>query len=177
MSDSFLRRTWVEVDLDAIASNFREVKQKAPGAKIMAVVKADAYGHGVEQVSRALAQAGADWFGVSNFEEALQLRALGHTLPIPDFGVRYTPPQEVKALCQHRISQAVYSDEYAAASSQAAVVAGVTVDIHLKLDVGTQPNRVSHVRRRPCTRAGRLPPARFSHRGGIYPLPVGRFQR
>ena len=66
MSDSFLRRTWVEVDLDAIASNFREVKQKAPGAKIMAVVKADAYGHGVEQVSRALAQAGADWFGVSN---------------------------------------------------------------------------------------------------------------
>ena len=134
MSDSFLRRTWVEVDLDAIASNFREVKQKAPGAKIMAVVKADAYGHGVEQVSRALAQAGADWFGVSNFEEALQLRALGHTLPILILG--YTPPQEVKALCQHRISQAVYSDEYAAALSQAAVDAGVTVDIHLKLDVG-----------------------------------------
>ena len=83
MNDSFLRRTWVEIDLDAIESNFREVKQKVPGAKMMAVVKADAYGHGVEQVAHTLAQAGADWFGVSNLEEAIQLRALGHTLPAP----------------------------------------------------------------------------------------------
>ena len=134
MNDSFLRRTWVEIDLDAIESNFREVKQKVPGAKMMAVVKADAYGHGVEQVAHTLAQAGADWFGVSNLEEAIQLRALGHTLPILILG--YTPPQEVKTLCRHRVSQALYSDEYAAALSEAATDADVTVAIHLKLDVG-----------------------------------------
>lgn len=134
MSDSFLRRTWVEVDLDAIEFNFREVKKKVPHAKVMAVVKADAYGHGVEQVAQTLERAGADWFGVSNLEEALQLRALGHTLPILILG--YTPPQEMELLCRHHITQAMFSPEYAAELSQEAVRSGLNLSVHLKLDVG-----------------------------------------
>ena len=134
MQDLFLQRTWVEIDLSALAANFRAVKAKVGDAAVMAVVKADAYGHGVEQVAHTLAQAGADWFGVSNLEEALQLRALGHTLPILILG--YTPPQEAAALCRHAVTQALFSPDYAQALSDAAAAAGVRVPVHLKLDCG-----------------------------------------
>ncbi len=134
MSDSFLRRTWVEIDLDAIEFNFRQIKKKVPAAKVMAVVKADAYGHGVEQVAQTLEQAGADWLGVSNLEEALQLRALGHTLPILILG--YTPPQEAERLCRFNITQAMFSPEYAMELSREAVRQQTQISVHLKLDVG-----------------------------------------
>ena len=71
LNDSFLHRTWVEIDLDAMEFNFRQIKAKAAGAQVMAVVKADAYGHGVEQAAQAFVRAGADWLGVSNLEEAV----------------------------------------------------------------------------------------------------------
>lgn len=134
MSDSFLHRTWVEVDLDALEFNFRQIKEKAGGAQVMAVVKADAYGHGVEQAAQAFVRAGADWLGVSNLEEAVQLRKLGHTLPILILG--YTPVKEAETLCRYDITQAMYSPEYAKELSNEAVQIKRPVRVHLKLDVG-----------------------------------------
>lgn len=128
------RRTWVEVDLDAILHNYRLVRETAKDSKIMTVVKADAYGHGDIAVAKTLEADGAHWFAVSNLEEAILLREQGIGRPILILG--YTPPTEAAALVSHGITQALYSLEYAHALSQAAAAAGVTVDCHIKLDTG-----------------------------------------
>lgn len=128
------RRTWTEVDLDALLHNYQQVRQRIPEGKIMAVVKADAYGHGDIVVARTLQSAGAEWFAVSNFEEATLLRRQGISRPILILG--YTPPTDAAALASQEITQAVYSLEYAAALNAAAVAAGVTVNCHIKLDTG-----------------------------------------
>ena len=78
----FLHRTWAEIDLSALIHNFDIIKSKAENAKIMAVVKADAYGHSVEDIAPVLDKAGADSFAVSNIDEALELRKIGITKPI-----------------------------------------------------------------------------------------------
>ena len=131
----YLRRTWAEISLDALRHNHAVIRARLPQTcGIMSVVKADAYGHGVRYVARALDDAGTDWFGVSNLEEALQLRALGIKKPVLILG--YTPPACAETLAHERISQTVFSTEYAAALSDCAARAGVMVDIHIKLDTG-----------------------------------------
>lgn len=134
MSD-FVRRTWAEVDLDALVANFRAIRAYVrPQSKTMAIVKADAYGHGAAFAAAELDAAGADWFGVSNIEEAEQLRLSGIEKPILILG--YTPPEFAPALIKHRVTQALFSLEYAQALSKAAAAAGGTVETHLKLDTG-----------------------------------------
>ena len=99
-----LRRTWAEIDLDALARDFQAVREAAnPQAKVCCVVKADAYGHGAVRIAREFEELGADWFAVSNLEEALQLRLGGIQKPILVLG--YTPPEEAAALSNHHISQ------------------------------------------------------------------------
>ena len=79
----FIKRTWAEVDLDALDYNIKSIKSKmAPKHKVMGIVKADAYGHGDGFVARKLQAGGFDWFGVSNIEEAMSLRNEGITKPI-----------------------------------------------------------------------------------------------
>ena len=130
-----LRRTWAEIDLDALARDFAAVRQAAnPNAKVCCVVKADAYGHGAVRMAREFEALGADWFAVSNLEEALQLRLAGITRPVLVLG--YTPPEEAATLSQRRISQCVYSLDYAQELSHYAAEAGVTVNIHVKIDTG-----------------------------------------
>ena len=130
-----LRRTWAEIDLDALGQNFQAVRQAASQkAKVCCVVKADAYGHGAVRVAREFEELGADWFAVSNLEEALQLRLGGVEKPVLVLG--YTPAEEAAMLSKHRISQCVYSLEYARALSHYAQEAGVTVKIHVKIDTG-----------------------------------------
>ena len=86
--DEFLRRTWVQVDLDAIRHNYEEIRRAvSPAAGMMAVVKADGYGHGAVYVARELAACGADWFAVSNIEEAVELRRAGLSQPVLIFGL------------------------------------------------------------------------------------------
>ena len=95
--NDFLKRTWAEIDLDAIRHNFRTIEDSlSPGSRAMAVVKADAYGHGAGYVSRALQEAGASWFGVSNLDEAMQIRNAGIVEPI--LILAYTPPEEAARL-------------------------------------------------------------------------------
>lgn len=133
--DDFLRRTWVQVDLDAIRHNYQEIRRAVnPQAGMMAVVKADGYGHGAVYVARELAACGAEWFAVSNIEEAVELRLAGLTQPILILG--YTPPQMAGELARHRISQTVFSASYGEALSKGAAEAGVAVNVHVKIDTG-----------------------------------------
>lgn len=131
--ENFLRRTWAEIDEKALLHNFEIIKQTAK-SKICAVVKANAYGHGVEIVAPALQKAGADFFAVSNIEEAVELRESGITKPILILG--YTPCEYVCELKKHNISQCVYSLEYAKELSNEAVAYNSKIKVHLKLDTG-----------------------------------------
>lgn len=131
----FLKRTWAQIDLDAVADNYRAIAASlSAGCRVMAIVKADAYGHGAGYVSRTLRAAGATWFGVSNLEEALQLRRAGIADSILILG--YTPPEEARRLAEYRITQTVCGREYGEQLSAAAMRAGVRVRVHVKIDTG-----------------------------------------
>jgi alanine racemase len=135
MMEEILKRTWAEISLDAIEHNFREIQQRLrPETKICCVIKADAYGHGAERLAKEYEKLGADWFAVSNLEEAQQLRGVGVKLPILILG--YTPPEMARELARLNISQALVGAEYGAALSKEAVKAGVTVKVHVSLDTG-----------------------------------------
>ncbi len=130
----FLRRTWAEIDLNALKNNFDIIRKKAGNTKIAAVVKADAYGHGAKIITPVLETLGADAFAVSNIEEAVELRSCKITKPILILG--YTPTDHCDALIENDISQCVYSLDYAKELSKAACGLGKTLKIHLKLDSG-----------------------------------------
>lgn len=131
----YLKRTWAEIDLDALEHNYHMIRAATrPGAKICCVVKADAYGHGVPMAAQVYQRLGADWFAVSNLEEAIQLRRCGIRKPILILG--YTPPQLATELAASGISQSILSLEYAKSLSACAEQAGVTVNMHLKVDTG-----------------------------------------
>lgn len=131
----FLRRTWAQINLDAIDNNIIQIKSILPaGTKLCATVKADCYGHGYAYTAQEMSGAGADWFSVSNLAEALQLRRAGITKPILILG--YTPPDKVGELVYNDISQSVYSPDYAQALSGYAERAGVEVNAHIKIDTG-----------------------------------------
>jgi alanine racemase len=100
----------------------------------MAVVKADAYGHGAPYASKELDATGADMFGVSNIEEAVQLRRCGITKPILILG--YTPPESADELITHEFTQTVFSPEYAVKLSNAAQAVMGRIKVHIKLDTG-----------------------------------------
>ena len=129
------RRTWAEIDLDAVQHNFQEIKgYLRPGVKVCCVIKADGYGHGAVALAREYEKLGADWFAVSNLEEALELRRAGIRLPVLILG--YTPPACAGELAKNSISQAVLGPEYARELSRAAMELHVSVRIHIKVDTG-----------------------------------------
>ncbi len=133
--DPFVKRTWAEIDLDAVAHNYRVIRAAvSPESKIMCVIKADAYGHGATYLAQEYERLGADWFAVSNIEEAVQLRRLGLATPILILG--YTPPDLARYLAENKITQAILSLGYARQLSQQAQQAGVSVKVHIKLDTG-----------------------------------------
>ena len=135
MSDKFFRRTWAQVDLDALKHNYSQLRAIVPkSSEIMAIVKADAYGHGVEMISKTLCTLGVDRLGVSSISEAEQLRSFSIKKPVLILG--YTPCELARELAQNDITQAVYSLDYAKELSACAAMAGVTVKAHIKLDVG-----------------------------------------
>lgn len=129
------KRFWAEIDLNAVEFNYKQIKKSLKdGTKICCVIKADAYGHGVEELSEIYEELGADWFAVSNVEEAIQLRKNGRKIPILILG--YTPPECAELLAKYGISQSVFSDEYAEKLQKCAGLAGVNVNIHIKIDTG-----------------------------------------
>ena len=128
-------RTWAEVDMEAIRHNFQLIRGALPpSVQLCCVVKANAYGHGASKIAPLYQQMGADWFAVSNIEEALQLRRYGVTRPVLILG--YTHPSCADLLAGEDLSQCVYSADYGRMLSAAATEHGVTVKIHVKLDTG-----------------------------------------
>ena len=104
--ESTLKRTWAEINLDAIAHNYKTLRNKTgENVKFLGVVKADAYGHGSVQVSRLLEELGADYLAVSSIDEAVELRMNGITMPILILG--HTPKEQVGLLIEKNITQAV----------------------------------------------------------------------
>lgn len=130
----FLHRTWAEIDINALIHNFKIIKSEAENSLIMPVVKADAYGHGAKDIAPVLEKMGADYFAVSNIEEAISLRDFGITKPILILG--YTPTCMAEKLNSFNITQCVYSLEYAAELSRQAVEKGFKIKVHIKLDTG-----------------------------------------
>lgn len=127
------RRIWVEVDLDALHHNLNEAKRVSKGAKILAVVKADGYGHGAVEIAKELHEE-ADYFGVALIDEALQLRRNGVTKPILILG--YTSPTQYETLIEADITQAIFSREAARQLSDTAVRMGKKAKIHVVVDTG-----------------------------------------
>lgn len=130
-----LKRTWAEVDLDALAHNVRTLTKGLPeGCRFLGVVKADAYGHGAVPVAKELERLGAGYLAVSNFEEALQLRRAEVHLPILILG--YTPVAFAREAAALHITQEVHSLQYGQALSDALAGSGLTLHIHMKIDTG-----------------------------------------
>lgn len=124
--------TYLKIDLDAIADNFRAIREKA-GVPVMAVVKADAYGHGAVPVARLLEEECA-FFGVATVAEALELRHAGLSKPILILG--HTPANAFPVVIKEQIRPAVFCWEDAIALSAEATKQGVTAPFHFAVDTG-----------------------------------------
>ena len=129
-----LRPAWVEVNLDAIAANVRALLAAVAPAQLMAVVKADAYGHGAVPVARAALGAGAAWLGVALVEEALELREAGITAPVLVLSEPH--PDAAEACAAHGVAVTICTREGVAAFGAAGRRLGRPVAAHLKVDTG-----------------------------------------
>ena len=129
------RPTWAEVDLSCLANNLKSFRRLLPPrVRIMAVIKADGYGHGAYEVSRVALQEGASMLGVASLEEGLELRKKGIKSPILILG--YTDPRQNRLLLEYDLTPAISHWEAALSLSQQAVAAGKKVPVHVKLDTG-----------------------------------------
>ena len=129
------RRCWVEIDLAALERNLKLIRASLPPEiKYVAVVKADAYGHGLHHVAARLMHAGADLFAVANIAEALSLRELSGDWPI----LLLSPvlPEEDRYLAEHDLAVTVSSTEEVARFDAAGRAAGKPIALHLKIDTG-----------------------------------------
>lgn len=125
--------TWVEVSLSAIDNNIRLLREST-GVQVMAVVKGNAYGHGVWRVSEAAIQAGASWLGVARIEEAVELRNYGLDCPILLMG--YLPINRFNEAISKHISLTVWEEEQIRLASASAQSLGQLARVHLKVDTG-----------------------------------------
>jgi len=129
------RPTWAEIDLQQLAANFQQIKQRVgTTARVMAVVKANAYGHGAVECARRLAAEGADWFGVALPEEAIELRHAGITQPVLCLAGFW--PGQAAACIQNRLTTVVYRRDMLEALNHASAEAGTIADVHVKVDTG-----------------------------------------
>ena len=124
--------TYVEIDLDAISANFDAIRAKA-GVQVMAIVKADAYGHGAVQIARLL-DSKCSFFGVSSIAEALELRQAGLTKPILILG--YTPVEAFRLVLGQDIRPAIFRLDDGIALSKLAQKHGVILPFHFAVDTG-----------------------------------------
>ncbi len=125
--------TWLEIDLGSIKSNVKQIK-KITDTAVMAVIKANGYGHGVLAVAKAAVEAGAEWCGVARMEEALNLRLAGVKAKIMVLG--YTPPVLIPKAVRNDIYVAIYDSQMARAYAAYAKKTGGKVKAHLKVETG-----------------------------------------
>src|SRR5881397_2570341 len=128
-------RTEARVDLGAIRHNVGVLAERAAGgAGVMAVVKADGYGHGLVPTARAAVDGGASWLGVAFLEEALALRAAGIAVPV--LAWLTTPGEDLVPAVAANVDVGIYSTTELAAAAAAARAAGVVARLQLKADTG-----------------------------------------
>jgi alanine racemase len=130
-----LRPTWAEIDRAALTRNLRALRTRAPDRRLIAVVKADAYGHGAPAVACALARAGCDAFAVATLEEALELRRAAVAEPLLLLEGLHAD-EEAQAVLGERLWVALARPEPLRALEAAAERAGRAVPVHLKIDTG-----------------------------------------
>jgi alanine racemase len=129
-----LRPTWAEVDVDAIRDNVAALRAQAAAPRLMAVVKADGYGHGMVESAAAALRGGADWLGVALVEEGLGLRSAGIEAPV--LVLAEPPVESIPALLAGSLTPAAYTPPFLRALDEAARERGEPVALHLKLDTG-----------------------------------------
>lgn len=130
--DDYLKRTWAEINLDNLYYNINQIKSNLSNeTKIIAVVKADGYGHGDKYIANALVSCGINSFAVSNLAEALSLRNAGIDGEILILG--FTPPKKCHILAEQDITQTIFSDEYAYSLH---AQCDRPIKVHIKLDTG-----------------------------------------
>lgn len=130
-----LRPTVAEIDLSAIRANMRAIREHiGPGPKIIPAVKANAYGHGAVEVSRAVLEAGADMLGVATLEEAIELRDSNIRAPILLLSV--VSPDHAPEVLRYDVVPVICDEPFAVEMSRQAAEKGVTVSVHVKVDTG-----------------------------------------
>lgn len=130
------QRAWVEIDLAALTHNVKQLKNLlSPQTELMAVVKADAYGHGAVAVSQTVLSAGASWLGVATIPEGIELREAGIEAPILLLGATHTA-QQVKAIAQWHLQPTICTAKQALIFSEVLVSLNQSLPVHAKLDTG-----------------------------------------
>jgi alanine racemase len=129
-----LRPSWVQVDLDAVAGNVKNIRKYLGQVKFLAVVKADAYGLGAIPVAKTIVENGADMLGVVMLEEAIELRQAGIKAPILNMGP--ISPSQAEYVLEYDLEQIVFTRDVAAALSNASVKKDKLALVHLKVDTG-----------------------------------------
>ena len=127
-------RAWVEVDHAAIRSNLEVIRRTAPGASVIGVVKANAYGHGAVAVARTLVAAGVEHLAIATVDEAIELREAGIEVPIVLlWGIG---PDEASIVTRHALQPIVYDERAIELLEAAGDRDGVRIGVHLKVDTG-----------------------------------------
>lgn len=132
------QRAWVEIDLSALSYNIKQLlKILSPRTQLMAVVKADAYGHGAVTVAQTVLESGASWLGVATVPEAIQLREAGIKAPILILGASHTTEQ-IQAIAQWKLQPTITSPKQALVFSDTLETINNKTDVpvHVKLDTG-----------------------------------------
>ncbi len=128
-------RAWAEIDLDALERNYRYVRGRLPATSgVMAVLKADAYGHGAVPVAKRLVELGVPMIGVGDSREALELREAGITAPLLILGA--IVPGEMEAIVRHDVATCIHSADRARLLASVAAALGRRTRVHLKIDTG-----------------------------------------
>ncbi len=133
-TDKLLRPTWVEISLPQLRHNCERVRALAASRRVMAVIKADAYGHGAVPVAKCLAESGMNWFGVATVEEALELREAGVKQPVLLLGGLYM--SDPAHLIEYRLTPSVSSTARLDTYAECARRHGRPIEFHLKVDTG-----------------------------------------
>ncbi len=154
--------TWAEIDLDTIAFNVRQYRRHVgQRVQIVAVVKANAYGHGAIPVAQAALAAGATRLAVHRLSEGIELREAGLAAPILLMG--YTPPAGAEEVVRWGLTPSLMTPEFAQALSARAIAAGARVPVHIKVDTG-------------MSRYGLLPDEVVDFARSLLPLPGIRLE-
>jgi alanine racemase len=136
LSELIRQRAWVEIDQQALIHNVQQFKAfLKPGTELMAVVKADAYGHGAIRIAQTVLQAGASWLAIATLGEGIELREAGITAPILILGAVNTP-EEISAIAHWQLEPTLCHGEQAQLFSDTLKQLGRSLRVHLKLDTG-----------------------------------------